>query len=157
MAQRKLSDKQRANVKRSITQQLAHKIDKSMILKKVATKYSISTATARWYLTSVQNGKATRNGKPTRKVKKTLVRKRRSPAKAQRNGKGLRLVDAVQGFSREQLHRALAAKEVAPQLEASRRRQAALSDQAKRIQKAMRAVERQTQRLEKRFRTLTRP
>ena len=156
MAQRKLSDKQRANVRRSITQQLAHKVDKSEIVKNIASKYPISTETARWYLKSHKNGKATRNGKPKRKLKKTSARKRRSPTKAHRNANGLRLVDAVQKFSREELRRALAAKEVAPQLEASRRRQAALKDQTKRIEKAMRAVERQTQRLEKRFRALTR-
>ena len=155
MAQRKLNDKQRANLKRSISQQLAYKVDQSKILKKVATKYSISTETARWYLKSLQNAKATRNGKPKRKVKKIRARKQRSSVKAHRNGNGLRLVDAVQNFSREELRRALAAKEVAPQLEASRRRQAALKDQSKRVQKAMRAVERQTQRLEKRFRKLT--
>ena len=156
MAKRKLNDKQRANLKRSISQQLAHKVDKSKILKKVATKYSISTETARWYLKSLKNGKATRNGKPKRTVKKTSARKRRSRVNAHRNGNGLRLADAVQKFSREQLRRALAAKNVAPQLEASRRRQAALDDQVKRIKKTMRAAERQTQRLEKRFRALTR-
>ena len=156
MAKRKLNDKQRANLKRSISQQLAYKVDKSKILKKVATKYSISTETARWYLKSLQNAKATRNGKPKRQVKKTRIRKQRSAVKVHRNGNGLRLVDAVQGFSREQLRRALQAKEVAPQLETSRQRCAALKDQAKRIQKTMQAVERQTQRLEKRFRALTR-
>ena len=155
MAKRKLSDKQRANLKRSISQQIGYKVDQSEILKRVSTKYSISTGTARWYLKSLKNGQATRNGKPKRKVKSSS-RKRRSPARAHRNGNGLRLVDAVQKFSREELRRALAAKEVAPQLEASRRRQAVLKDQTKRIQKAMRVVERQTQRLERRFRALTR-
>ena len=93
--------------------------------------------------------------RPKRKLKKTRARKRRSPVKARRNGNGLRLADAVQGFSREQLRRALSAKEVAPQLEASRRRRAALKEQAHRALTAMRVVERQTQRLEKRFRALT--
>ena len=156
MAKRKLSDKQRANLKRSISQQLGHKVDMSDIVKNVASKYSISTETARWYLKKHKNGKATRNGKPKRTAKKTRARKRRSVVKAHRNGNGLRLVDAVQGFSREQLRRALSAKEVAPQLEASRRRQATLKEQANRALTAVRAVERQTQRLEKRFRALTR-
>ena len=155
MAKRKLTDKQRANLKRSISQQLAHKVDPSEILKKVSTKYSISTETARWYLKKLKNGKATRNGKPKRKVKKTSARKRRSPVKAHRNGKGLRLVDAVQGFSREELRRALQAKEVVPQLDAARRRHAALKAQAQRIIKRTRLAERHARQLEKRLQKLT--
>ena len=57
MAKRKLSEKDRAAIRRRLKRGLAKGTPPSELLKRAAKRYGISTETARWYLKSLANGK----------------------------------------------------------------------------------------------------
>lgn len=154
MPKHKLSPVQRTAIRKIIQRQVSRKTPQAEILRSVAKTYSISTEAARWYLKSLgkPNGRS-KKARATRQTKRPGRKRVRSRAAS---GNGLRLLDAVKGFSRDQLRRALVAKELVPKLEASRRRQKDLKEVQQRVSKELRSVERQARQLERRIGTLTR-
>ena len=97
MARKKLSDAQRAAIKKEILKKLAAGDSRTSVGRQLSKKYGVSTVTIRWYV-------------------KTL--KGRAPAlPVARTRSSLRLLDIVKNVSEEGLARALAAKKLFVQLQ----------------------------------------
>src|SRR5436190_8893286 len=97
MARKKLSDAQRAAIKKEILKRLSAGESRTSVGRELSKKYGVSTVTIRWYV-------------------KTL--KGKSPAiPAARSGSSIRLLDIVKNVSEEGLARALAAKRLFVQLQ----------------------------------------
>lgn len=139
----KLSDAQRTQIRSEMKKRVAGGDSTAEIVNSFAKKYSISTATARYYLKSIVG----KNGTP-RKAEKAAPR-------PSRNGHASGLRKLAETLTTADLKRIVAAQAVLPKLEAAQKRRAALEEQADRIQKDLKAAERTAEQLERRVKSLT--
>ena len=127
MARKKLSDAQRAAIKKEIQKKLKAGESRTSVGRQLSKKYGVSTVTIRWY---VKNLKGT------------------TAAPVARSSASIRLLDIVKNVSAEGLARALAAKKLFVQLQ----QQLAHTEQLRRSLDAATARARQ---LEKKLQRLT--
>ena len=127
MARKKLSDAQRAAIKKEILKKLKAGESRTSVGRQLSKKYGVSTVTIRWYVKNLK-GKAA--------------------APAARASASIRLLDIVKNVSAEGLARALAAKKLFVQLQ----QQLAQTEQLRRSLDAATARARQ---LEKKLQRLT--
>lgn len=150
MAKRKLSEKDRAAVRRMLKRGLAKRKPQSELLKAAAKKYGISTETARWYLKSLKIGKASR-----RKPAKTTRRRRRKAArKGQASASAPALVRKAQATARERAREAAALKRLLPEYTQVRRSQEKLRDRLQEVRQLERAVSGSLRQADKRAKKL---
>src|SRR5436190_11874597 len=116
MAKRKLSESQRASIRKELAVLLRTSKTKAEALRAVAKKYGITTITARWYATSLKGQPA-----PAAKPAKAAAPK----APAARNGTAApalstagRLVATVKAIAERTFSRARQAKALIPQWQA---------------------------------------
>ena len=128
MARKKLSDAQRAAIKKEILRRLTAGESRTSVGRQLSKKYGVSTVTIRWYV-------------------KTLKGRPPSPPVA-RTRSSLRLLDIVKNVSEEGLARALAAKKLFVQLQ----QQLAQTEQ---LRKSLDAATARAKVLEKKLQRLT--
>jgi hypothetical protein len=96
MARKKLSDAQRAAIKKEILKRLADGESRTSVGRHLSKKYGVSTVTIRWYVKTLRGGGASAVG---------------------RARSSIRLLDIVKNVSAEGLARAVAAKRLFVQLQ----------------------------------------
>ena len=148
MAKRKLSEKDRAALRRMLKRGLAKRIPQSELLKGVAKKYGISTETARWYLKSLSKAKSTK-----RKPAKTTRRRRRKDSKSGQASAPAR-VRKAQATARDRAREAAALKRLLPEYNQARRNQEKLRDRLQEVHQLERAVSGSLRQATKRARKL---
>ena len=148
MAKRKLSLQQRKSIREEIRRYVAQKKSTAEILNLLATKYRFTTATARWYYTSVVRPAA----KPTRHVAKRVPR--RSVIRTS-IGAPLTAVRQLQSAAETHLKRVLEAKRLIPKWQGYVKRAAALRKLEKRVKSDLRTVSSHASVLRRRIRDLT--
>ena len=96
MARKKLSDAQRAAIKKEILKKLADGESRTSLGRRLSKKYGVSTVTIRWYVKTLRGG---------------------GTAAVSRARSSIRLLDIVKNVSAEGLARAVAAKRLFVQLQ----------------------------------------
>ena len=127
MARKKLSDAQRAAIKKEILKKLKAGESRTSVGRQLSKKYGVSTVTIRWYVKNLKG---------------------KSAAPVARSSASIRLLDIVKNVSAEGLARALAAKKLFVQLQ----QQLAQTEQLRRSLDVATARARQ---LEKKLQRLT--
>lgn len=133
MARKKLSDSQRAAIRKEIQRKLKAGASRTSVGRELSRKYGVSTVTIRWYIKSLKGGPAV---PPT------------APATTGRTRSSLRLLDIVKNVSEEGLARALQARKLFVQL------QAKLAEGEK-LRRSIRLVDASARELEKQLHKLT--
>ena len=142
MAKRKLSEKDRAGVRRMLKRGVAKGTPQSELLKSVAKVYGISTETARYYLKSLQKGK-TKKRKPAAKRKPAkATRRRRRKRRAARNGQPSApdLVRKARAAARDRAREVVTLKRLLPEYNQVRRSQEKLQGRLQEVRQLERAV-----------------
>src|SRR5262245_51904762 len=96
MARKKLSDAQRAAIKKEILKKLSAGASRTSVGRELSRKYGVSTVTIRWYIKTLKGGPA--------------------QAPIARSRSSMRLLDIVRNISSEGLARAVAAKKLLVEL-----------------------------------------
>ena len=140
MAKRKLSEKDRAALRRMLKRGIAKRIPQSELLKAVAKKYGISTETARWYLKSLKMGKTAKRkpGRARRQGVRPKRRKRRANRKSTSNVPAL--IKKAQATARDRAREAATLKRLLPEYTQVRRNQEKLRDRLQEVRQLERAV-----------------
>ena len=125
MARKKLSDSQRAAVRREIQRRLSAGASRTSVGRDLSKKYGVSTVTIRWYIKSIH-----------------------APVTVARSRSSVRLLDIVKNVSEEGLARALAAKKLFVRL------QAKLAEGEK-LRRSIQLVDASARQLEKKLHQLT--
>ena len=128
MAKKKLSDAQRAAIKKEITRKLAAGESRTSVGRQLSKKYGVSTVTIRWYVKTLKGGPST--------------------APVARSRSSMRLLDIVKNVSEEGLARALAAKKLFVQLQQQ-------LIQTEQLQRSLDAATARARELEKKLQRLT--
>lgn len=121
MARKKLSDAQRAAIRKEIQRRLAAGASRTSVGRELSKKYGVSTVTIRWYVKSVQ------------------------PAAGSHTS--MRILDIVKNVSEEGLARALAARKLFVRLQEKLAESAKLRRSIERIDASARKLEKQLQKL----------
>lgn len=129
MARKKLSESQRAAIRKEIRRRLAAGDSKTSLGRDLSRKYGVSTVTIRWYVKSLQGDSAL-------------------PAVSARSRTSMRILDIVRNVSEEGLARALAARKLFVQL------QAKLAESEK-LRRSIELVDASARKLEKKLQKLT--
>jgi hypothetical protein len=127
MARKKLSDAQRAAIKKEILKKLRAGDSRTSVGRQLSKKYGVSTVTIRWYIKALKGNSA-------------------SPVA--RSQSSIRLLDIVKNVSAEGLARALAAKKLFIQL------QEKLAE-TEQLRRSLEAATARARELEKRLQRLT--
>jgi len=127
MARKKLTDAQRAAIKKEIQKRLSAGESRTSVGKQLSRKYGVSTVTIRWYVKTLKGGPA---------------------PSAARSRSSMRLLDIVKNVSAEGLARALAAKKLFVQLQ----QKLAV---AERLRRSLETATASARQLEKRLHRLT--
>src|SRR5436189_4001281 len=161
MAKRKLSESQRASIRKELAALLRTSKTKAEALRAVAKKYGITTITARWYAKSLKGPAA-----PAAKPAKAAATKPKTPAApkapAARNGTAApafgaagRIVASVKAIAERTFFRARQAKELIPQWQAYVSKQISLRKAEQKVREELRAITGKAQALERRIKELT--
>lgn len=136
MARKKLSEAQRAAIRKEILKKLAAGASRSSTSRLLARKYGVSTVTIRWYIKSLKG--------PTP-----------SSAVGSKPGRSIKLLDIVKQVSEDGLERALAAKKLFQQLQAKLAESERLRRTEEEIRKSRETLEASARKLEARLHRLT--
>ncbi len=139
MPKAKLTVEKRAALREEIKRGLKAGTPKTRIFEKLAKKYGVSPETIRYHLNGLKKkarpepkkriaqgspkaAGAPTKGKAPRKAKRAVARQaRKTSLKATSNGRAnLRVADAVRGLTAKDLERALEARKLLPEIDASR-------------------------------------
>jgi hypothetical protein len=130
MARKKLSDAQRAAIRKEILKRLGAGESRSSIGRELSRKYGVSTVTIRWYIKSLKGAPA--------------------------NGRGaIRLLDLVKHVSEDGLNRALAAKKLFRELQAKLEESERLRRAEEQLRKSRESLLESARRLEAKLHRLT--
>lgn len=160
MAKQKLDPERRETLRRELREALASGTRQSQILDSMSRKYGIALETVRYHLKRLDHTeksaptKKARRGRPrrVRKAAQTALKARHTAVPA---GRPVRLLDVVSQLSERALRRALKAKKLIPQLEASIRRERRLAERQRAIRRALRAAKTRRRTLQNRISRLT--
>jgi hypothetical protein len=148
MAKRKLSLQQRKSIREEIRRHVAQKKGRAEILNGLAGKYGFTTATARWYYTSVVRPTA-------RPAKQAAKRGTRRAAVRTSVGAPLTAVRQLQSAAETHLKRLLEAKRLIPKWQGYVKRASALRKLEKRVKSDLRTASSQASALGRKIRDLT--
>ena len=147
MAKRKLSEKDRASLRRMLKRGLAKHTQQSVLLKSAAKKYGLSPITVRWYLVNLDGVSKTRTAmKKTaagRKLPSKPARKtRRRKARASRSGQAGTsvLIKKAQAAARDRAREAATLKRLLPEYAQVKRNQEKLQGRLQEVRQLERAV-----------------
>ena len=163
MAKRKLSESQRASIRKELAVLLRTAKTKADALRTVAKKYKITTITARWYAKTLKGVVA-----PAAKLAKAAGSKAKAPAPrpapkaaAPRNGHAASpggipgLIASVAAVAERALSRARAAQKLVPQWQLYVKKQLSLGKLEKKVREELRVVAQKAQDLERKIKELT--
>lgn len=172
MAKQKLTKDQKESLRKELREGLTSGAQRSEMLDTLSRKYGITAESVRWHLNRldhIDKGPSKRKGRSrrtSRGVGAPRARRGRRPRKTaaagaagkptSRGAQSPRLRDLIQQLSVRTLRRALHAKRLLPQLEASTRRERQLAQRDRQIRRLLRKARLQRRKLERRIRRLTR-
>lgn len=125
MARKKLSESQRAAIRKEIRRRLDAGASKTSVGRDLSRKYGVSTVTIRWYVKSIQGDAVL-------------------PARSRTT---MRILDIVRNVSEEGLARALAARKLFVQLQAKLAESEKLRRTRERVDASARKLEKKLQKL----------
>jgi len=161
MAKRKLSEPQRASIRKEISELLRAGKSKADTLRAVAKKYGITTITARWYLKSLKTAASSNGSKPSPvKTKRPSAHKAKKASPGQNghsrgNGAVLRLVASIKGVAEETFSRARQAKQLIPKWQAYVSKELSLRKLESKIRQELKAVSSKAEAMRRRIKALT--
>jgi hypothetical protein len=161
MAKRKLSQSQRASIRKELAALLRTAKTKADALRAVAKKYGITTITARWYAKSLK-GAASPTAKPAKAVapksQARVARKAPSARNGTSNGVAVaasRLVASLASAAELAVARVKQAKKLVPKWQAYVRKELTLKKAERRVRAGLRAASRMARVLERKIKDLS--
>ena len=139
MARKKLSQSQRAAIRKEILTRLAAGASRTAVSRDLSKKYGVSTVTIRWYIKSLKGTSGPQN------VSLPVPGSRRA----------MKLLDIVKNVSEEGLTRALAAKKLFVQLQQKLAETERLRRAEKEVQRSLQLITASARLLEKKLHKLT--
>lgn len=164
MAKRKLSDSQRASIRKELVTLLRTAETKAEAFRAVAKKYGITTITARWYAKTLKGAPAPLARPAAEKSSgKKAPRAGSAPARvrAPRNGHGAaagaveKVVAAVQSAADKAFHRARLARQLIPRWQLFVRKEFSLRKAERKMRREIEAVSRMARTLGEKIKALT--
>ena len=143
MARKKLSERQRAAIRKEILKRLSAGQSRTSIGRQLARKYGVSTVTIRWYVKSMKGSAPASKGVPLPTV--TITRSRRS----------MKILDIVKNVSEEGLARALAAKRLFVKLQEKLAESERLRRAEQEVRRSLQVIMASAKQLEKKLLRLT--
>ena len=140
MARKKLSQSQRAAIRKEILKRLGAGASRTAVGRDLSKKYGVSTVTIRWYIKS---------------LKGTSAVPRSAPLSIAGPTRAMKLLDIVKNVSEEGLARALAAKKLFVQLQKTLAETERLRREEREVQRSLQLITASARQLEKKLYKLT--
>jgi hypothetical protein len=154
MAKRKLSSDQRLSLRKEMRKLVSQGKKQADILKAIASKYGITTITARWYYKGV-----TKPGRKPAAVKVKTKRRRKSLAGRPRlqavSSAGLRVVHQVQSIAEKSFRRVLEVRKLIPKWQVYVKKEASLRKLEGKVKTQLRAISSKASAIHRKIRALT--
>jgi hypothetical protein len=138
MARKKLSQSQRAAIRKEILKRLGAGASRTAVGRDLSKKYGVSTVTIRWYIKSLKGTSAAS-----------------APVSVAGPTRAMKLLDIVKNVSEEGLARALAAKKLFVQLQKKLAETERLRRAEREVQRSLQLIAASARQLEKKLYKLT--